>query len=418
MMNIERPIYLQKLKDRMHDGMIKIITGLRRCGKSYLLFELFRRHLLDSGVDPDHIIGLELDMRSCEKYRDPDVLLAYLSEKMNAGGMYYIFLDEVQMLRDFVSVLNELLHYRNADVYVTGSNSKFLSTDIATEFRGRGNQVRIHPLSFSEYCSVFQGTRDEAWQEFFTYGGLPNILSMKSDEQKAEYLRDLFEMTYLRDIKERNKIRRDSEMNVLLDILASVTGSLTNPLKLSHTFQSKRGVPFSERIIARYCKYLEDAFLISKAVRYDIKGKDYIDTPFKYYFEDVGLRNARLNFRQQDENHIMENIVYNELLYRGFSVDVGVVETREKQQDGKMKHKQLEVDFVANSGSRRYYIQSAFSISTLEKESQEKRPFLRFSDSFKKIILVRENIKIRRDENGIVTMGLLDFLLTPNSLEL
>lgn len=416
-MNIERPIYLQKLKDRMHDGMIKVITGLRRSGKSYLLFELFRRYLLDSGIRPDHIIGLELDMRRNEKYRDPDVLLSYLSEKMKDDGMYYILLDEVQMLKDFVSVLNELLHYRNADVYVTGSNSKFLSTDIVTEFRGRGNEVRIHPLSFSEYCSVFQGSRDEAWQEYFTYGGLPQTLSMNSDEQKVDYLRNLFETTYIKDIKERNKIRHKTEMGVLLDILASATGSLSNPLKLSNTFHSKRGVPFPESTIARYCKYLENAFLINKSVRYDIKGKGYIDTPFKYYYEDVGLRNARLNFRQQDENHIMENIVYNELRYRGFSVDVGVVEIREKQPNGKMERKQLEIDFVANSGSRRYYVQSAFSMSSPDKEAQEKRPFLRLSDSFKKIILVRDSIKVRRDENGIVTMGLLDFLLMPNSLE-
>ena len=416
-MNIERPIYLQKLKDRMHDGMIKVITGLRRSGKSYLLFELFRRYLLDSGIRPDHIIGLELDMRRNEKYRDPDVLLSYLSEKMKDDGMYYILLDEVQMLKDFVSVLNELLHYRNADVYVTGSNSKFLSTDIVTEFRGRGNEVRIHPLSFSEYCSVFQGSRDEAWQEYFTYGGLPQILSMNSDEQKVDYLKNLFETTYIKDIKERNKIRHKTEMGVLLDILASATGSLTNPLKLSNTFHSKRGVSFPESTIARYCKYLENAFLINKSVRYDIKGKGYIDTPFKYYYEDVGLRNARLNFRQQDENHIMENIVYNELRYRGFSVDVGVVEIREKQPNGKMERKQLEIDFVANSGSRRYYVQSAFSMSSPDKEAQEKRPFLRLNDSFKKIVLVRDNIKVRRDENGIVTMGLLDFLLMPNSLE-
>ena len=416
-MNIERPIYLQKLKDRMHDGMIKVITGLRRSGKSYLLFELFRRYLLDSGIRPDHIIGLELDIRRNEKYRDPDVLLSYLSEKMKDDGMYYILLDEVQMLKDFVSVLNELLHYRNADVYVTGSNSKFLSTDIVTEFRGRGNEVRIHPLSFSEYCSVFQGSRDEAWQEYFTYGGLPQTLSMNSDEQKVDYLRNLFETTYIKDIKERNKIRHKTEMGVLLDILASATGSLTNPLKLSNTFHSKRGVPFPENTVARYCKYLENAFLINKSVRYDIKGKGYIDTPFKYYYEDVGLRNARLNFRQQDENHIMENIVYNELRYRGFSVDVGVVEIREKQPNGKMERKQLEIDFVANSGSRRYYVQSAFSMSSPDKETQEKRPFLRLNDSFKKIVLVRDNIKVRRDENGIVTMGRLDFLLMPNSLE-
>ncbi|MBQ9336649.1 MAG: ATP-binding protein [Lentisphaeria bacterium] len=416
-MMIERPVYLQKLKDRMHDGMIKIVTGLRRSGKSYLLFELFRKDLLDSGIPADHIIGLELDMHSNEKYRDPDVLLSRLSQKMKAGGQYYILLDEVQMLKDFVSVLNELLHYRNADVYVTGSNSKFLSSDVVTEFRGRGNEVRIHPLSFSEYFPAFHGTRDEAWQEYFTYGGLPQILSMKSDEQKADYLKNLFAAAYLKDIKERNKIRHEAEMEMLVDILASATGSLTNPLKLSNTFRSKRGASFPESTVARYCQYLENAFLINRSVRYDIKGKDYINTPFKYYFEDVGLRNARLNFRQQDENHIMENIVYNELRYRGFSVDVGVVEIREKQTDGKMKHKQLEIDFVANSGSRRYYIQSAFAMSP-EKEIQEKRPFLRINDSFKKIILVRENIKPRRDDNGIVTMGLLDFLLLPNSLEL
>lgn len=416
-MNIERPVYLQKLKDRMHDGMIKIITGLRRSGKSYLLFELFRKHLLDSGVHPDHIIGLELDMRSNEKYRNPDVLLAYLSEKMNADGMYYILLDEVQMLKDFVSVLNELLHCRNADVYVTGSNSKFLSSDVVTEFRGRGDEVRIHPLSFSEYCSAFQGSRDEAWQEYLTYGGLPHILSIKSDEQKIEYLKNLFEMTYLKDIKERNKIRYTTEMGALLDILASATGSLTNPLKLSKTFHSRRGKKFPESTIARYCQYLENAFLINKSVRYDVKGKEYIDTPFKYYFEDVGLRNARLDFRQQEETHIMENIIYNELRYCGFSVDVGVVEIREKQPDGEMAHKQLEIDFIANSGSRRYYIQSAFAMNEPDKEAQEKRPFMRVNDSFKKIILVRENIKVRRDEYGIVTMGVLDFLLQPNSLE-
>lgn len=416
-MLIERPVYLQQLKDRMHDGMIKIVTGLRRCGKSFLLFELFRQHLLDSGVPANHIISLELDIHRNERYRDPDVILAYLYGKMNSKGMYYILLDEVQMLEDFVSVLNELLHCRNADVYVTGSNSKFLSSDVVTEFRGRGEEIRLHPLSFSEYCSAFQGTREEAWEEYFTFGGLPQILSMKSDEQKAGFLRNLFEMTYLKDIRERNRIRHEAEMGVLLDILASATGSLTNPLKLANTFHSKRGLPFPESTIARYCQYLENAFLINKSLRYDIKGKEYINTPFKYYFEDVGLRNVRLNFRQQEENHIMENIIYNELRFRGFSVDVGVVEIREKQADGKMAHRQLEVDFVANSGSRRYYLQSAYALGTQDKEEQEKRPFLRLGDSFKKIILIRDSIKVRRDENGIVTMGLLDFLLKPDSLE-
>ncbi len=417
-MNIERPVYLQRLKERMHDGMIKIVTGMRRSGKSYLLFELFRRYLLESGVPQDHILGIELDRHSNAQYQDPDVLLAYLNERMNTDGMYYILLDEIQMLKDFVGVLNELLHDRNADVYVTGSNSRFLSSDVVTEFRGRGEEVRLHPLSFSEYCSVFPGTPEEAWQEYFTYGGLPQIASMRSDEHKAEFLKDIFEMTYLKDIKERNKIRHEAEMEDLLDILASATGSLTNPLKLANTFQSRRGLPFPESTIARYCQYLEDAFILSKSMRYDIKGKEYINTPFKYYFEDVGLRNIRLGFRQQEENHIMENVIYNELRYRGFSVDVGIVEIKEKQEDGKQVRKQLEVDFVANSGSRRYYIQSAFALTDAEKEYQEKRPFLRMNDSFKKIILVRENIKIRRDDNGIVTMGLLEFLLTPNSLEL
>ena len=416
-MDIQRPVYLQKLKTRMHNGMIKVITGLRRCGKSYLLFESFRQYLLDSGVPGDHIIGVELDIRRNEKFRDPDVLLKFLSEAISDEGMYYILLDEVQMLRDFEAVLNELLHFRNADVYVTGSNSKFLSSDVITEFRGRGDEIRLHPLAFSEYVSAFSGTREEAWQEYFTYGGLPQILSMKSDEQKSDYLKNLFDMTYMKDIRDRNKIRHEAELGELLDILASATGSLTNPQKLAKTFHSKRNCDFPESTIARYCRYLEDAFLLNKSCRYDIKGKEYINTPFKYYFEDVGLRNARLNFRQQEENHIMENVIYNELRYRGFSVDVGVVEIREKQPDGASARKQLEVDFVANSGSRRYYLQSAFALDSPAMEEQEKRPFRRFSDSFRKIVLVRDNIKIRRDESGIVTMGMLDFLLNPNSLD-
>ena len=416
-MNIERPFYVRQLKDRIHNGMIKVVTGVRRGGKSYLLFELFRRELLNSGVDPEHIIGLELDMRSSEKYRDPDALLAFIADRMHGDGMHYIFLDEVQMLRDFSSVLNELLHHRNADVYVTGSNSKFLSSDVLTEFRGRGDEVRIHPLSFAEYVSAFDGSPEEAWQEYFTYGGLPQILAMKSDEQKVNYLKNLFATTYLKDIKERNRIRHESEMGELLNILASATGSLTNPKKLANTFRSKRKAEFQERTIARYCRYLENAFLINKSVRYDVRGKEYIDTPFKYYFEDVGLRNARLNFRQQEENHIMENVIYNELRRRGFSVDVGVVEIREKQSDGRSARKQLEVDFVANSGSRRYYVQSAFALDQPAKEAQEKRPFLKINDSFKKIVVVRDRIKLRRDDAGIVTMGLLEFLLDPDSLD-
>ena len=300
---------------------------------------------------------------------------------------------------------------------MTGSNSKFLSSDVLTEFRGRGDEVRVHPLSFAEYVSAFDGSSEEAWQEYFTYGGLPQILSMKSDEQKVNYLKNLFATTYLKDIKERNRLRHESEMGELLDILASATGSLTNPKKLANTFRSKRKAEFQERTIARYCRYLENAFLINKSVRYDVRGKEYIDTPFKYYFEDVGLRNARLNFRQQEENHIMENVIYNELRRRGFSVDVGVVEIREKQPDGRSVRKQLEVDFVANSGSRRYYIQSAFALDQPAKEEQEKRPFLKINDSFKKIVVVRDRIKLRRDDAGIVTIGLLDFLLDSDSLD-
>ena len=417
-MNISRPVYLQKLIDRMNNGMIKIVTGVRRCGKSYLLFELFKQYLLKSGVKPENIIGIELDRHSNIKYHDPDVLLEYLNSQVNDNEKYYVMIDEVQMLKNFSSVLNELLHYRNVDVYVTGSNSRFLSTDILTEFRGRGDQIRIHPLAFSEYFSAFDGSPEEAWQEYFTYGGLPLILTMKSDEQKIAYLSDLFEMTYIKDIKERNRIRYEAELGELLNILASATGSLTNPQKLANTFHSKRKSGFAETTITRYCKYLEDAFILSKACRYDVKGKRYINTPYKYYFEDVGLRNARLHFRQQEENHIMENIIFNELRYRGFSVDVGMVEVREKKQDGKEIRKQLEIDFVANSGSKRYYLQSAFSLANPAKDEQERRPFLRIDDSFKKIILVRENIKPRRDEAGITTIGIMDFLLNPNSLEL
>ena len=416
-MNIERPVYLKRLIDRQNNGMIKIVTGLRRCGKSYLLFELFRQYLLDHGTPEDHIIPLALDIRSNERYRNPDVLLNYLEGKMTDSGMYFIMLDEVQMLEDFESVLNELLHWRNTDVYVTGSNSKFLSTDILTEFRGRGDEVRVHPLAFSEYFPYHGGTQDEAWQDYFTFGGLPQILSMKSDEQKSQFLDSLFQTVYLKDIKERNRLQHEQEMGEILNILASATGSLTNPRKLADTFVSKRRPGISESTISRYCQYLENAFLLNKSLRYDVKGKAYISTPFKYYFEDTGLRNARLNFRQTEENHIMENIIYNELRYRGYQVDVGVVEARERNSAGSYVRKPLEIDFVANLGNKRCYVQSAFEMVSTGKEEQEKRPFLRVSDSFRKIVVVRERIKLRRDEEGIVTMGLLDFLLDPDSLD-
>ncbi len=417
-MEIKRDIYLDKLIARKHNGLIKVITGIRRCGKSYLLFRLFRRHLIECGVTEDHIIEVAFDMRRNAALRDPDVLCAYVEEKMSGGGMYYILLDEVQMLSEFESVLNEFARYENADVYVTGSNSKFLSSDIMTEFRGRGDEIRVYPLSFAEYCSAFPGSVDEAWQEYYTYGGLPLTVSMTTDEQKAEYLTRLFNEVYLRDIVERNGIRHPEELGELINILASSIGSLTNPKKLSNTFKSVKGIKITENTLARYATYLEQAFMIKRAQRYDIKGKRYIDTPSKFYFEDVGLRNARLNFRQIELTHIMENIIYNELRMRGYNVDVGVVEIRDKQADGSYTKKQTEVDFVANLGSKRIYIQSAFAMSDDKKTAQEKRPLDKIGDSFKKIIVVGENIKLCRDEDGIVIMGIRDFLLKRDSLEL
>lgn len=417
-MEIKRDVYLDKLIARKHNGLIKVITGIRRCGKSYLLFRLFRRHLIECGMAEDHIIEVAFDMRRNAALRDPDALCAYVEEKMSDGGMYYILLDEVQMLSEFESVLNEFVRYENADVYVTGSNSKFLSSDIMTEFRGRGDEIHVYPLSFAEYCSAFPGSVDEAWQEYYTYGGLPLTVSMTTDEQKAEYLTRLFNEVYLRDIVERNGIRHPEELGELINILASSIGSLTNPKKLSNTFKSVKGVKITENTLARYATYLEQAFMIKRAQRYDIKGKRYIDTPSKFYFEDVGLRNARLNFRQIELTHIMENIIYNELRMRGYNVDVGVVEIRDKQADGSYTKKQTEVDFVANLGSKRIYIQSAFAMSDDEKTAQEKRPLDKIGDSFKKIIVVGENIKLRRDEDGIVIMGIRDFLLKRDSLEL
>ena len=417
-MEIKRDIYLDKLIARKHNGQIKVITGIRRCGKSYLLFRLFRRHLVESGVVEDHIIEVAFDMRRNATLRDPDALCAYVEEKMSGDGMYYILLDEVQMLSEFESVLNEFGRYENADVYVTGSNSKFLSSDIMTEFRGRGDEIHVYPLSFAEYCSTFPGSVDEAWQEYYSYGGLPLTVSMTTDEQKAEYLTRLFNEVYLRDIVERNGIRHPEELGELINILASSIGSLTNPKKLSNTFRSVKGIKITENTLARYTTYLEQAFMIKRAQRYDIKGKRYIDTPSKFYFEDVGLRNARLNFRQIELTHIMENIIYNELRMRGYNVDVGVVEIRDKQADGSYTKKQTEVDFVANLGSKRIYIQSAFAMSDDKKTAQEKRPLDKIGDSFKKIIVVGENIKLCRDEDGIVIMGIRDFLLKRDSLEL
>ncbi len=416
-MEIKRDDYLNKLIRRQGNGMIKIVTGIRRCGKSYLLLNLFHDYLMQQGVDEAHMIEVALDNRLYKDLRDPDRMLHYILDRITDQKMYYIILDEVQMMDEFEDLLNSLLHIRNADVYVTGSNSRFLSSDVITEFRGRGDEIRVYPLSFREYTSVYDGSLDEAWDDYFLYGGLPLILTRQTGEEKAEYLSSLFEKVYLSDIIERHRIRNGEKLDELVDILASAAGSLTSPLKLSRTFCSVKGKMVTDKTLKKYMDYLQDAFLIRRAVRYDIKERKYINSPAKYYFEDVGLRNARLNFRQVEEKHIMENIIFNEMRIRGYQLGVGVVEAYGKDQDGKTMKKQMEVDFVANQGCRRYYLQSAYEMSRTEKEEQEKRPLLHIDDSFKKIVLVKDRMKPRRDEQGIVTMGIREFLLDPNSLE-
>ena len=417
-MEIKRDIYLDRLIRREKNGLIKIVTGVRRCGKSYLLFNLFHNYLLDKGVKEDHMIEIALDDRSNKELRDPDNMLNYVKDRIVDRDTYYIILDEVQLLDEFEDVLNSFMHIRNADVYVTGSNSKFLSSDLITEFRGRGDEIRIYPLSFREYCSVYEGSADEAWDDYFTYGGLPLILSRETAEEKAEYLMSLFQKVYLSDIIDRHKVRNQEELDELVDILASAVGSLTNPLKLANTFKTVKKKTISDKTLKKYMDYLMDAFLVSKAVRYDIKGRKYIGSPAKFYFEDVGLRNARLNFRQMEENHIMENIIYNELRIRGYHVDVGLVEQFGKNSENKTTKKQLEVDFVVTRGSEKYYIQSAFAMNTESKQEQEERPLNAIGDSFKKIIVVRDNIRVRRNDMGIVTIGIRNFLLDENSLNL
>ena len=411
MEEIKRDMYLQKLIDRQENGLIKIITGIRRCGKSYLLDPIYKNYLLSQGIKEDHIIKIDLDERKNNKYLNPDVLDEYIRSKIIDKNMYYVILDEIQKVEDFESVLNGFLHIENVDIYVTGSNSKFLSSDIRTEFRGRGDEIRVLPLAFSEFITGYEGNREEAWNEYKTYGGLPRILSQKTNEQKSKYLKDLFERTYLSDIIERHNIQRIDVLDSLVNILASSIGSLTNPKKLSDTFVSSSMKDVSINTITTYINYLLEAFLIEKAERYDVKGKQYISTPSKFYFSDIGLRNARLNFRQQEEDHIMENILYNELLYRGYNVDVGVVEIREKNL-----RKQIEVDFVCNQADKRYYIQSALSLPTREKTLQEERPLMNINDNFKKIIVVKDNIKNWTTEEGITVIGLQEFLLNKESL--
>ena len=414
---IRRDIYLNRLIERRENGMVKVVTGIRRCGKSYLLFNLYYQYLLQTGVSKDRILALPLDDDDYEELRDRKKLSAYIKERVSEDGVWYIFLDEVQLCEGFEGVLNGLNRRENLDIYVTGSNSRFLSSEVVTEFRGRGDEVRVQPLSFAEYCSAYPGDKFDAWREYVTYGGLPRIPALHTDEQKAKYLTDLCRELYLKDIEDRYRLRGDNVMPKLLNVLASAVGSLTNPVKLANTFASS-GIPVSDKTLGLYIGYLLEAFLINRAERYDIKGKKYISSPYKYYFTDVGLRNAQLNFRQQEENHIMENVIYNELLLRGYNVDVGIVEHSEKNAEGKQAKKRLEVDFVCNKGNNRYYIQSAFSIPDHEKMQQEQKSLLCIADAFKKIIVVRDHIKPWRTESGVLVMGIMDFLLDPGSLDI
>lgn len=416
-MVIKRELYLNQLIAGMHNGLIKIVTGLRRSGKSYLLFHLFDEYLRQKGVADDHIIKVDLEDRRNAALRDPDALLAHIDSRMKDDNMYYILLDEVQHVAEFEDVLNSYLKIGNADVYVTGSNSRFLSTDIVTEFRGRGDQIHVYPLSFAEFMSVDKRHPIDAWIDYYTYGGLPHVLSLDTPMKKAEYLKDLYSTVYVADIVERYNLKGEPELRELIQIIASAIGSPTNPNKLANTFKSIKHVSLSNKTIDNYLEYICESFLAEKAVRYDIKGKRYIDALSKYYFTDLGIRNAILDFRQQEENHIMENIIYNELRIRGFRVDVGLVETRETDKDGKRVRKQYEVDFVANRGSRRYYIQSAFVMPTDAKERQESASLLNIDDSFKKIIVVKDYIQPKRNESGIVTVGLIDFLLNPGLMD-
>lgn len=411
-MDIKRDFYLNKLIQHKKNGLVKIITGVRRCGKSYLLFKLFRDHLIDSGINNNHIISIALDDFGHRNLLNPEELYYYVKSQIIDNDDYYILLDEIQLVPEFESVINGFLHIPNADIYVTGSNSKFLSSDIITEFRGRGDEIRVYPLNFSEFYSVYGGDFDKAWLMYCNYGGMPLCLLMETVADKARYLTSLFETTYLADIINRHSLRGNAEINELTDVLASSIGSLTNPLKLSNTFASTKNVKLSVNTISIYLDYLQDSFLVEKAIRYDIKGRKYINTPAKYYFVDLGLRNARLSFRQQEYTHIMENVIYNELRLRGYSVDVGVVDSIERE-GGVAARKKLEVDFVVNLGNRRYYIQSAYNIPSEEKMKQEQASLLSINDAFRKIIIVNQPIMSGYNEQGILMLSLQDFLMDP-----
>ena len=417
-MEIRRDIYLNKLISKKHNGLIKVITGIRRCGKSYLLFNLFKEYLVNEGVDENHIIEIAFNSFENRKYRDPEVLFPYLMEKIADNEMYYVLLDEVQMLDDFESVLNSLGRKKNVDVYVTGSNAKFLSKDIITEFRGRGDEVHMYPLTYSEFMSVYDGDKQEGWRDYVLFGGIPLVLGFETADQKSDFFFFFFEETYISDITGRNNIRNKAELEELLNILSSAIGSLTNPSKLSATFKSVKNKTISKETIIKYIDYLKDSFLIDSAIRYDIKGKKYINTPSKYYFTDLGLRNARLNFRQVEETHAMENIIFNELKVRGYNVDVGVVVMNEVDKNGKKIRKQLEVDFVCNKGSKRFYIQSAYALPDKEKMEQEQRSLVNTGDGFKKIIITKDAVAPLYNDEGILVMSVYDFLLNPDSMEI
>ena len=417
-MEIKRDRYLNLLISKKHNGLIKVITGMRRCGKSYLLFTLFKDYLLSEGIEKNHIIEIAFDAYENKQYRDPDVLYPYLKEQIKDDGMYYVLLDEVQLLGEFEAILNSLTRMKNVDVYVTGSNARFLSKDVITEFRGRGDEVHMYPLSFAEFMSVYPGAKQDGWNEYMLYGGLPLVLSVTAPDQKIAFLKSLFEETYISDIVGRHNIRNKAELEELLNILSSAIGSLTNPEKLAATFRSVKNKKISSNTIKKYIDYLCDSFLIDRAVRYDVKGKKYIDTPVKYYFTDMGLRNARLNFRQLEETHSMENIIFNELKIRGFNVDVGVIIQYDTNEKGNSVRKQLEIDFVCNKGSKRYYIQSAYAIPDQAKMEQEQRSLMLTGDFFKRIIITKDTPAPYYNENGVLIMSVYDFLLNENSLDI
>ena len=417
-MEIRRDRYLERLIAHKGNGRVKIVTGIRRCGKSYLLFQLFKRHLIETGVKPNHIIEIQLEDRSNKELRNPDACLAFIKKQIKDQKPYYLLIDEVQLMDEFEDVLNSCLHIQNLDTYVTGSNSKFLSKDIITEFRGRGDEMYLRPLSFKEFRTIQPDKPfDDVWTEYMTFGGLPYCALLPTREEKADYLKHLFDEVFLRDIIERNKIQNDAQLESLLNIISSTVGSLTNPKKLEDTFTSSGMGKLSASTIKQYLDYLCDAFMIEQAERYDIKGKRYISTPYKYYFTDTGLRNARLNFRQLEETHLMENVMFNELCLRGYSVDVGVVEINERQEDGKYVRKQIEVDFVCNKADERVYVQSAFSIPTTEKRQQEERPLVHVGDGFRKVVVTKDNVIRHNDENGILIMSLQEFLMDKGALE-